>query len=285
MDNQEQLWRDSASDSPAIEEDARRGGITCKSVNPVMISEICKLVSRLACTASQLITNETTNLAESWMHVRSKYDGGKVINCSQSGLWEHRCMGAGLQHNFGKEWGPSSWSVKTDSPSNSIFSKTAKESARRMEKDKVRKSSEMVKEKRRKNKYKISDNSLVACRAYRHDNQIEPDDVTDDISPEILKEMKGTYFKAQVAVTKEEVVSIEEATRDQAGSDLWKKERLKRITASKVGSIVKMKKTTKRSSKVKEILYHTVRGNQATRYGILMEDVARMDYIAYQKEK
>ncbi len=78
---------------------------------------------------------------------------------------------------------------------------------------------------------------------------------------------------------------MEEATRDQAGSDLWKKKRLKRIIASKVGSIVKMKKTTKRSSKVKEILYHTVCGNQATRYGILTEDVARMDYIANQKEK
>ena len=78
VDTQEQLWRDSVSDSPAIEEDARRGGITSRSVNPIMISEIQKLVSRLVCKASQLITNETTNMAESWMHVRCKYDGGKV---------------------------------------------------------------------------------------------------------------------------------------------------------------------------------------------------------------
>ena len=285
MDTQEQLWRDSVSDSPAIEEDARRGGVTSRSVNPVMMSEIQKLVSRLACKASQLITNETTNMAESWMHVRCKYDGGKVINRSQSGSWEHRCMGAGLQHNFGKEWGPASWSTMTDSPCNSIFSMTAKESAQRKEKDKVRKSRESVKEKRRKNKYKKNDNSLAACRAYRHDNQMEPDDVTDDVSPDILKEMKENYFKAQVAVTKQEAVAIEEATRGQAGSDVWKKERMKRITASKVGSIAKMKKTTKRSNRVKEMLYHTFHGNEATRYGILMEDVARMDYITYQREK
>ena len=37
VDTQEQLWRDSVSDSPAIEEDARRGGITSRSVNPIMI--------------------------------------------------------------------------------------------------------------------------------------------------------------------------------------------------------------------------------------------------------
>ena len=56
MDTQEKLWRDIVSDSPAIE-DARRGGITSRSVNPIMISEIQKLVSTLACKASQLITN------------------------------------------------------------------------------------------------------------------------------------------------------------------------------------------------------------------------------------
>ena len=93
-------------------------------------------------------------MAESWMYVRCKYNGGKVINRSQSGLWAHQCMGAGLRHNFGKEWGPASWLTITDSPCNSIFSMTAKESEQKMEKDKVRKSRESVEEIRRKNKYK-----------------------------------------------------------------------------------------------------------------------------------
>ena len=39
VDTQEPLWRDSVSDGLAIEEDARRGGITSRSVNPIMISE------------------------------------------------------------------------------------------------------------------------------------------------------------------------------------------------------------------------------------------------------
>ncbi len=35
------------------------------------------------------------------MHIRMKFDGGKVINRSQSGSWEHRCVGAGLRQNMG----------------------------------------------------------------------------------------------------------------------------------------------------------------------------------------
>ena len=71
--------------------------------------------------ASQLIGNKTTNLAECWMHIRSKFDGGKVVNRSQSGSWEHRCMGAGLQQNLGKEWGPQVWRTMTQSSPNKVF--------------------------------------------------------------------------------------------------------------------------------------------------------------------
>ena len=59
------------------------------------------------------------------MHIRAKFDGGKVINHSQSGSWEHRCMGAGLQQNLGKEWGPKVWSNMTGSPLNQHFIDTA----------------------------------------------------------------------------------------------------------------------------------------------------------------
>ena len=56
--------------------------------------------SFLAAKAPQLISNFTTNMAEAWMHTRCKFDGGKVINCSQSGSWEY-CMGVLLQLNMG----------------------------------------------------------------------------------------------------------------------------------------------------------------------------------------
>lgn len=253
--------------------------------NPRMIHDIQVAVSRLAAKAAQLVFNETTNMAESWMHVRSKFDGGKVINRSQSGSWEHRCMGAGLQHNNGKQWGPATWSKLTTSPPNNIFLTTAENSARIANKDHMRKSTEKVKAKRRKSKYSGNSNSLAARKAYnRHDNEVEPDDVTDDVSPDILTEMKRSYYDTKVVVTKEEAMEIECTTRDQSGSDEWRAERRKRLTASRVGGILKMRKTTSRANKVKELLYSRFRGNEATRYGVLMEDQARTEYITHQQE-
>ena len=61
------------------------------------------------CTVLVSIGNFTTNLAESWMHIRSKFDGGKQINRSQAGSWNGCCAGAGLQCSEGAAWGPKCW--------------------------------------------------------------------------------------------------------------------------------------------------------------------------------
>ena len=55
------------------------------------------------------IGNIATNLAEGYMHIHSKFDGGKQINRSQSGSWEARCAGAAHRVNEGPEWGPKCW--------------------------------------------------------------------------------------------------------------------------------------------------------------------------------
>lgn len=67
------------------------------------------------------IGNFTTNLAESWMHIRSKFDEGKQINRSQSGSWEGRCAGAGLRQVLGPSWGPAAWRNATGCDANHIF--------------------------------------------------------------------------------------------------------------------------------------------------------------------
>ena len=77
-------------------------GRTYKSVHTMGamgVPDIKRLVSRLASKASQLIGNFKTNLAENWMNIRAKFDGGKIFNHSQAGSWEFGCMGAGIQLN------------------------------------------------------------------------------------------------------------------------------------------------------------------------------------------
>lgn len=87
--------------------DARRGGIpTSNSIDPKMMTDIQIVVSRQIGKASQLLGNFTTNLVETWVHMRMKFDGGKVINRSQSGSFEHCWMGAGLLQNLRPSWGP-----------------------------------------------------------------------------------------------------------------------------------------------------------------------------------
>ena len=93
-ENQELLWKDLVNE--CIQYDAQTGGTIPAEINSKLLYDIKKLVSRVAAKAPQLIGNFTTNLAEGWMNVRCKFDGGKFVNRSQSGSWELRCMACQL---------------------------------------------------------------------------------------------------------------------------------------------------------------------------------------------
>ncbi len=136
VDDQEVLWTETVDDDPSTEADARQGEPTPVEINPRLLHDIQVALSRLIGKARQLVTNETTNLAESWMHIRMKLDGGKVIHRSQSGSSEHRCMGAGLRQNLGKAWGSLAWQQMTHYPPNEVFVDSAKHSAKRLCADK-----------------------------------------------------------------------------------------------------------------------------------------------------
>ncbi len=82
-------------------------------------------------------------------------------------------------------------------------------------------------------------------------------EVHDDIPSEQLEQLKTGFYRTKVAVTAQETMEIEQNTRDQADSTQWLMERRKRLTASKVGGIAKMRKDTKRSKKIQNLLYST----------------------------
>lgn len=164
--NQEEMWSETLDEDPTVEADARQGELTPININPALLHDIQVLVSRLTGKASQLLGNQTTNLAECWMHMRTKFDGGKVINRSQSGSWEHRCMGAGLRQNLGRTWGPQAWEKMTTSSPNKVYTDAAERSAKKLRKDNERKATEDVKSKRRKSKYSQLRDTTAARRAY-----------------------------------------------------------------------------------------------------------------------
>ena len=282
---QEALWQETLADNPVIERELRQGGLTPTKVNEKMFHDIQTVLSRLIGKAKQLLGNNTTNLAECWMHIRTKFDGGKVVNRSQSGAWENRSMGAGLRQNLDADWGPQVWTSMTDYSPNKVYTNVAGRCAERVKKDRERKNMEADKEKRRRSKYAPTDDTAAARSAYsRHDGGTTPKEVTDDIPPEQLEQLKMSFYRTKVVVTEQEVMEIEESTRDQAENIRWLVERRKRLTASKVGSIVKMKKNTKRSKRVQNLLYSTFKGNEATRYGSAKEQETIDQYIAHQRK-
>ena len=94
--------------------------------------------------------------------------------------------------------------------------------------------------------------------------------------------LKSIYVNWKRATTtnkvvdfKQEMERIEQNTKDQGDSDLWMAERRKRITASVTGGIAKMKTNTKRSTRVKNMLYSRFKGSEVTRYGSLREEATR----------
>jgi hypothetical protein len=77
VSDQERMWEETLAEDPATELEARQGGLTPTNINPRLYHDIQVQLSRLVGKAEQLIGNTTTNLAECWMHIRCKFDGGK----------------------------------------------------------------------------------------------------------------------------------------------------------------------------------------------------------------
>ena len=284
IQDQQLLWEETTADNPAIEDEVRQGAHQPTELSQKLLHDIQVIISRLVAKVPQLIGNFTTNLAEAWMHMRCKFDGGKVINRSQSGSWEHRCMGAGLRLNLGQAWGSQTWNEMTHSQ-NITYQIATEAAMKKADSDRKRKSSDKAKKSRRQNKYSKVDNSTAARRAYsRHDNGTLPVDVTGDVPADYLSQLMDTFYQTKVIVNKAEILNVESKTQAQSDSNTWREERYKRITASVVGGICKLQKKTKRSKKVESMLYSKFRGNKATWYGNNKEQVSRDRYVNYQRQ-
>ena len=96
IDEQNDFWKEGTSISS--QEEARNGTtIDYHNVEQHIIKDVLLLLCKIAEKSVRLINNSTTNLAECWMHIRTKFDGGKVHNLCNRGSWHARCYGGALR--------------------------------------------------------------------------------------------------------------------------------------------------------------------------------------------
>ena len=271
-EQEQRLWQDALNEENL--EDVREIPPISQEIDREMMCDIQRLVGRLIAKSEQLLGmyniykkgsvtytithvlylagNFTTNLAESWMHIRSKFDRGKQINRSQSGSWQGRCAGAGLRQVLGPAWGPEVWKNTTGNEANSVFKSNSIQKEKNVLEDRKRKATETEKERRKQVKYrKTNDNSKKARSDYaRHDGGQGVQDIAKDVPQEYLEQMMLDYYTTNVKISEQRILDIERVTRGQStpddiGSNIWLAERRKRITSSNTGAIAKRRATTK----------------------------------------
>ena len=121
LDEQVQFWTEGMSEQ---EQDSVRNLAEAQSpVDPEIRKEVCFVLNRLAAKSDKLIFDFTTNIAEAWMSIRSKFDGGKRVNRTGSQSWHGRCYGAGLRNTSGPTWAPQTWEQCTGTPAGYHFEK------------------------------------------------------------------------------------------------------------------------------------------------------------------
>ncbi len=139
----------------SAEEEAREGDSTTNlsELSDDLYFRIQRAGDRLVSNAASLVTNSTSNLAECFMGIRCKFDGGKVFNRIQRGSFQYRSYGAGLRFQLGPEWTSQTWKHVTGEDPGEITSTHYEARANIHNKDMKRKGESTYKERRKKTRY------------------------------------------------------------------------------------------------------------------------------------
>ncbi|CAG2236224.1 unnamed protein product [Mytilus edulis] len=282
IDQQIDYWSEGASIS--AQEQARFGTtIAYSNVEQHIIKDVTNLLCRIAEKSDRLINNSTTNLAESWMHIRTKFDGGKVHNLCNRGSWHARCYGGALRMNLGPQWSCKVWESSIGTEPGHLFRKLYARHEQTLANSIKHKSKPNIQQVRWKKKMSClkTSTSKKARKAYGP----EAIDVTDDVSSDNLEKLKHDYLNLHIHLSELQRLNITNLTILQSQSGLWHTERKKRITASDFGSIVKRNPSLLTAKFIRTILYSTFTGNYHTRKGILEEETTIEEYKLKKAEE
>ena len=230
-----------------------------------IIRDVSDYLNRLAQKSERLIGNFTTNLAEDWMSIRMKFDGGKIINRCNRGSWHARCFGGALRKNLGPAWSPSIYQKSIGIKPGIFFCNTFRQKALKHKRSLTSQKKEEVAAKRRKRK------NINTLENHSKKAKVEYGpgvlDNSPDITKERLHELCNLFLKRRIERTCDEIEQIENTTKDQSLSMVWKAERQIRLISSNFGNIMSRKQSNISNKIIKNLLYtsferniHTVRG-------------------------
>ncbi|XP_021375757.1 uncharacterized protein LOC110464719 [Mizuhopecten yessoensis] len=280
LHEQQMFWTEGTSDKDI--ENSRYGCTSVGNVDKDMLSDISVLLDRVAAKSSRLIGNFTTNLAESWMSIRMKFDGGKVFNRCNRGSWHARCYGGALRKNFGPAWSPIIWHRTTGVRPGRSFTSLYRQRSLQLFNSLKSQKKEEVKARKRTKKMASSaqSNSKKAKREYGQSSL----DVLDDVPAHVLKTKCEEFLKSSVEVADQQCQHVQLTTQNQSYSVTWKEQRRIRLTASNFGDVFHRNRNKSVIPLVKRLLYSSFCGTQYTRYGLMAEADTIREYIQKKAE-
>ena len=282
FEEQASYWKEGSS--VEAQEKSRLGtSIEFSDVEQFIISDVSVLLSRIAEKADRLIGNTTTNLAENWMHIRCKFDGGKIYNLCYRGSWHGRCYAGGLRMNYGPEWSPVVWEKVTGTDAGAYHRCTYRKRKRALRNATKHHQKKETQQKRWKRK--MSSTKLNATKKARMSYGPEALDVSPDVSTSELDQLKTEFYEKNVEVSDPQIQQISSSTLEQSQSGLWHTERSKRLTASNFGLIVKRKPSLPINKIVRNLLYSKFSGNRHTKNGLLQERSTIEEYKLKKAEE
>ena len=253
-----------------LEEDVARSGYTASldQLPPGLFFQVLHAGDRLVSLTGQLIDNQTSNLAESYMGIRTYFDGGKIFNRVQSGSFESRCYAAGLKYQKGSHWITCAYQESTGQSSPSALVDVTNKVTRRSAKEKKRKSTTEYKNRRKRAKYSTSQTTTNDYEP----NATQPDEDLDELHRLCVE------YKESLNVSPAERQKIERTTLEQANDQSWFELRKSRLTASNFGTVARRRHATPVAKLVRNLLYDVPREARSLQWGRDHEEDARQAY-------
>lgn len=193
-----------------------------------IFTEIVKITDNVVRKADRLNQNVTTNLAERYMSIISKFTGGKRTNLIQRGQYKTRCIGAGLSFNSGISF----HTMSTKGHKHFLTTFCSRRLKRKMYKKKTPRKSKTPKQ------------------------QVDMDYGENAAQPDLQGE---DLILAQEKVMSElnsvNIAELEKKTIGQRENIHWHQARRNRLTASSFGKICLRRSSTPSHNLLKELFY------------------------------